>query len=390
MKNNIKILYIINGLSIGGSQKVMIENINALDFGFEPEIISLLPESSADSIFSIIRLNKKVPIHFVHYNFNYDYSLLGYIKQAFDLGKARGLELLKKLEEIKPDIIHFHTSIRELPIGRIYTKANPKTQLLFTSHARSLHSGTINELKKQILFCCFRKLLKNYHTISVSSQILNEMMRYSIYDNKKENIVIKNGIKVSEFTNISGSERTVLTALYLSRIAGLKGHDLLIKAWASLKDITEKKLLIVGPDELNGEMQKMCVALKCSDSVQFTGATAEPRKYLSEANIGVFPSYVEGLPLALLEKMATGLPVVVSNIPELTSLVRDGVNGIVFESGNYSDLADKIRYIWDNKDIRKKIGHEGRNFVFENFDSARNNDQLLNFYKKIIKYNVQE
>jgi len=70
----------------------------------------------------------------------------------------------------------------------------------------------------------------------------------------------------------------------------------------------------------------------------------------------VFPSYKEGLPLALLEKMRIGLPCVVSDIPELKSLVADGVDAMVYNSGNVKQLSNKIMELASDLSLRERIG----------------------------------
>ncbi|MFM8950930.1 MAG: glycosyltransferase, partial [Bacteroidota bacterium] len=64
----------------------------------------------------------------------------------------------------------------------------------------------------------------------------------------------------------------------------------------------------------------------------------------------------EGLPLALLEKMRIGLPCVVSDIPELTSIVSDGVDALVYHSGNIEELSNSIQRLANDLQLREKIG----------------------------------
>ena len=75
------------------------------------------------------------------------------------------------------------------------------------------------------------------------------------------------------------------------------------------------------------------------------------------------PSYREGLPLALLEKMRIGLPCVVSDIPELASVIQDGVNGLVYPCGDVGELSSNLKNILGDRQLRAKLGAEAARFV---------------------------
>ena len=145
---------------------------------------------------------------------------------------------------------------------------------------------------------------------------------------------------------------------------------------------------MVGPDELNGEMQRLAAKLVPDKSIVFTGPKNNITEILSTCDFAVFPSHKEGLPIALLEKMAMGLPVIVSSIPELTSVVKDNINGLVFECGNADDLAKKISLLLADSELREFLGHNARKTIAEKYGSE--NIALPNelLYEKIIRKSV--
>lgn len=383
----IRIAYVVSTLNIGGSEKVAIENINCLDEKyFQISLICLTPETEIkDSILNIIPLNKRIEIFYPRYSFNSDYSLKGYFLLAFRSGKPsnENSDVITLLEKIRPQLLHFHTSPRELWIGKRYEKTHA-AELVFTDHiARMKKDNKVSTVARLLLSVCYKKLLKKFNVISVSEVISNSMRKNKIYDNRKTNSVIKNGIAVEKFKPSEGSKNNTVI-IYVSRISQVKQHATLIKAWSLLKDIPNKHLLIVGPDELNGSIQNLAKALSCDDSVTFTGGTSKVYDYLCQSDIAVFPSSLEGLPIALLEKMACALPVVVSDIPELASVIRDGETGLIFKEGDEKDLAEKLIFLINNYDRRKQIGIKAREVVLNEFNSSLACSKLKEFYQNII------
>jgi glycosyltransferase involved in cell wall biosynthesis len=143
----------------------------------------------------------------------------------------------------------------------------------------------------------------------------------------------------------------------------------LIHAWSKLPSGIKKKLLLVGPDELNHEIHDLARKMVPDDSVVFLGEQLNIRELLAECDFAVLPSFKEGLPISLLEKMAMELPVVVSDIPELTSVIEDGVTGLIFKCGDADDLAAKLLVMIQDAALREKLGGNARSAVEERFGS---------------------
>lgn len=387
MGRKIKIAYIINSLTIGGSEKVLIESINNLDASqFEPHIISLSPFKKENSIFSIIPLKKDVEITYLDFLFNEDYSLPGYFKLT--LFKKEILKnaapVLAHLSLLSPGIIHFHTSPRELVIGQVYKNTNPAC-LVFTDH--SLRLDTYSGIKKYLLSLSFKRLYKGFNTISVSRRILKNLDNLNIIDASRKNTAIPNSIDLAKYHK-TGKSGNFLTVTYVSRISLGKGHKVLIDAWALLNDIKNIKLIIVGPDDLNGEMQAYAQKADCENNIEFTGAVKDPSVILAGTDIGVFPSFKEGLPLSLLEKMASAIPVIASDIPELRDIVEDNETGLLFKRGNCFELSDKLRLLLNDKALRIDLGNAARTFIEANYNAEKNKDRLASFYMEALGLQV--
>ena len=94
-------------------------------------------------------------------------------------------------------------------------------------------------------------------------------------------------------------------------------------------------------------------------------------KFLRLADIYTLPSYVEGLPISLLEAMALGIPSISTNVYAIPEAVKNGETGILIEPGDADALAGAIRKLKDDADQREKLGRRGRAWVLENFSEKK-------------------
>ena len=163
-------------------------------------------------------------------------------------------------------------------------------------------------------------------------------------------ITDKNGFGIS-------SKRITISTI------GLKGK---------IKKFTED---IIKPENKNLRNLKIALSLHSTDNE------------LRKSAIGVFPSHQEGMPLALLEMMATGLPVVASNIPEIATIITDGYDGLLFEVGNVDDLAEKLQRVLSDETLRKKLGENARKTVLEKYATPLSKS-YGEFYKNLVKTKI--
>ena len=376
------VVLVVNSLNLGGTEKILIQTCNSMNFqDYQITIICLSPYNKEQSIFNVIPLAKEINTQYFCYSFDTDYSLMGYLKLVFrkpshPLHKS----VVENIKLLKPDILHFHTSPRELVIARSFDE---KVKKVFTDHSLRIQPNEYGKLKTFALTTVLKYLYRPFHVITVSEDIKANLLRLKIANRKRKIIVVLNAIDTNYYRNADPDTIESLSVIYVSRLADGKGHKDLIKAWSLLKDIHPKKLWIVGPDSLHGEIQKFAHAYGCNGSVEFTGGVSDSRKWLMKANIAVFPSYREGLPLSLLEKMAMELPVIAYDIVELASLIQHEITGILNKKGDATALADNIRSLFKDKKFREELGKKARAYVIKNHHIGKSKKQIEEFYKEI-------
>jgi len=120
----------------------------------------------------------------------------------------------------------------------------------------------------------------------------------------------------------------------------------------------------IDPDD---ELTALERGLPVGSRVAYTGFVARPRPYYSLLDVKVLPSYNEGLPQALFEAMAVGVPVIASVIGGTPEMIRDGENGFLFDNGDTDTIANSIRTLLDDPSMRARFIEAGRRTAMEEF-----------------------
>jgi len=188
-------------------------------------------------------------------------------------------------------------------------------------------------------------------------------------------------------------------ALFVGRIEPLKGVDTLIKAMSIVKKnchsfICPHYLIIIGGDpegkteELSAEMerlQNLCKTLDLDEMVVFLGKRGQDTLpyYYSAAEVVVMPSHYESFGMVALEAMACGTPVIASRVGGLAHLIRDGETGFFVPAHDAEALAEKLRSIFVNHELRDQIGARAAEYA-QGFCWEKITRQVLDVYQGLI------
>jgi glycosyltransferase involved in cell wall biosynthesis len=214
--------------------------------------------------------------------------------------------------------------------------------------------------------------------ISPSSFLRNKMIEFGIDENKI--VHIPNFINSSEYTpNYSNSNYI----LYFGRLEKHKGLETFI---AAMKHVKASKLYLVGEGSYRNMLERYSKKNNMKNVV-FLGFVT--RKKLIElvrfSLFTVLPSeWYENCPMAVLESFAFGKPVIGANIGGIPDLIDDGSTGMLFDSGDVDDLAEKINYLLINKNLVVKMGRNARKMVEEKYNENIHYERLMGVYKKLL------
>jgi len=183
--------------------------------------------------------------------------------------------------------------------------------------------------------------------------------------------VIPNGIDLEEFETLSKEKSRAKLhikngkklIIYVGTLRPIKGIKYLIQSMKIVTKYDDKLLLLlVGDGEEKEKLKNLVDELNLSKNIKFVGRIIHERipEYLIASDIFVLPSLSEGFPLVSLEAMASGLPIVATNVRGLPEIVVDGENGYLVEPMNPQQIAEKILLLLKNDELRDKISRNNK------------------------------
>lgn len=162
--------------------------------------------------------------------------------------------------------------------------------------------------------------------------------------------------------------------IFVGRLAAVKGIAVLLRAFAGVQERhPDARLTLIGDGVERPALEALASTLGLAESVTFAGpkTQAEVAETLATADLFVLPSFAEGVPVVLMEAMASGLPVIATRIAGISELVEEGVAGRLVPPGSDAALAEAITALLDDPAARTAMGKAGRAQVEDAFDIAK-------------------
>lgn len=297
-------------------------------------------------------------------------------RSPFKFNNIKSFRLLRKLiTENDYKLVHCHTPVGGA-IARLASISARKRgmKVIYTAHGFHFYKGAPK--KNWILYYPIEKFLSKFTDVLIT---INEE-DYNLAISKKFNakrieLVNGVGINLNKFTpqtlEIKKSLREKYSysdedyiLIYVAELSYRKHQDLLINAVGKLvKYIPNIKLLLVGDGDLYDEYSKLIKLVGVEKNVELLGYRKDVPNLMELSDVAVSSSRQEGLPVNVMEAMATGLPLVVSNCRGNMDLVEDGVNGYVIELDDLKGFVNSIEKLYVNENLRKEFGDKSIELV---------------------------
>ena len=177
-------------------------------------------------------------------------------------------------------------------------------------------------------------------------------------------VTIPNGVDTNAFVPATRTLGRPFTMICVARLIERKGQHHLLQAFAQLRAASPEPmaLIFVGTGDAEPQLREMAANLQVADAVTFKGFV--PREHMPpvyhEADVFVLPSQHEGMSIALLEAMASGLPVVVTDTGGTAELVTQGANGEIVPWGDVPMLTTALQRLANDVEQRQRMGEESR------------------------------
>lgn len=361
MKN--KILFLIPNLKIAGAEKVVIDLADKLaESEYQIGIISL---SEDVPFFSRVRNKNTIKLY-----------TCGKSTFRFPWFSLKRLILFRKaIKQFKPNIVHSHLwSIHCIYLLLFFSKRK-KSKIYHTIHITDSHYTDDQFIYKFFRFVeiAIVKFL-NSKVISISEEVdmlCKKKLRF------KDVCKISNGINTDYYKPIKadnyvstrlGIPKDSFVILNIGRYHKQKGQIFLLKALHILiKNGCLNCYLVFAGKDIEQNLKTQVRALKLEEYVKFVGVFDNIPRLVAVADIGVFPSLYEGFGLACGEMMSCGLPTIISNIPPLVEMSRNGQGALITPVGQSDAIADAILNLKNNKILRRNLSITGRKIIQNDF-----------------------
>ena len=211
-------------------------------------------------------------------------------------------------------------------------------------------------------------------------------------DYKIDSIVIYNGIDISKY-KLNKAElkkrfklKDEKVIIYIGTLKKVKGVEYLIKSFKNInKKFQNTKLWIIGDGSERRNLEALTKKLNLQNKITFFGKKSNDKipKYAIASDILVLPSLSEGFPMAILEAMASGLPIVASNVTGVSEIIKDKINGFLVKPKNSKEIAEKVSIILKNKNLQSRFRKNNLKEV-KKYSWKKTGNQLEKVYKQIL------
>lgn len=373
--NHIKVLQLRSSGSMLGAENVIIEIANHSEqFGVKSIVgIPILAGDNVPEFAAQAEKNQLTVKLFPH-------------KSRLSLPLTK--DIRQYVDENNIDIIHCHGYQEDFYAWM----AKTKIPLVATNHLWK---------KTNIKLWMYAKLdaliLKKFnHTVAVSNPIYDELISVGLSKDKVS--MISNGINLNRFAatptreKIDGLKQSLSIPIenkvigMISSLTQEKGHIFMLEAFKrGLEQLNAPyTLLIVGDGDHRQALKKQVDELQLQQHVVFSGARRDIPELLSIMDIYVLSSLIEGLPMSLLEAMASGLPAISTDVGDINSVIRDGHTGFLVKARDINTLADKVVKLANSAKLQKEFSNRGQQIITEKFASLSMTKSYCDLYRQIL------
>jgi colanic acid/amylovoran biosynthesis glycosyltransferase len=211
----------------------------------------------------------------------------------------------------------------------------------------------------------------------------SQLMRFTPIDLWPKISIVRCGVFRDEFTRRPSPRGPARRILCVGRVCPSKGQAILLEAAALLRDRgLDFELLFLGGGEDLESLREKAVHMGLAGVVTFAGPVghAQVKEELSRADLFVLPSFAEGIPIALMEAMASGVPAISTFIAGLPELIEDGKSGFLTRPSDATHLAGTIESILRGREDLEPILARAADTVRERYDAARNVRELASIF----------
>lgn len=307
--------------------------------------------------------------------------------------KKDNLIAYKKIKKIIADegyqLIHVHTPVASF-ITRLACRNMNHVKVLYTAHGFHFFEGAPR--KNWVIYHSLEKIAARWTDglITMNDEDYQHAKKLKLRNPDSIYKVHGVGLDLYKFRPQTSETKRIIRKkyeypledfilIYVGELSFRKQQDLLIKAISRVnKDIPNVRLLLVGDGERLHEYKEIVISLGLENHVEFLGYRKDIHHLMTISDVAISTSRQEGLPVNIMEAMATGLPLIVTDCRGNRDLVRSGKNGFVVGIDDVEACANAIRKLYSSKELRLKFASQNRSLI-QNYSL----DHVINEMKEI-------
>jgi len=306
------------------------------------------------------------------------------------------LKLYRLLKKQKPDIVHTHTA-KAGTLGRLAAIFAGVPVKIHTFHGH-IFDGYFNRLKAKFFLVIERFLaLFSDRVIAVSDQIKSDITKKLRVTNEKKCVTIPLGLELEKFAEPHAEESgfrkkfnidddTVFVGL-VGRLVPIKNHKMLLSAAEKIKNMHQDVKIafaIIGDGETRDSLFDFVKSHRLGDIVFFAGWQEDLPPVYAGLDIVALTSLNEGTPVSIIEAMASGKPVIATDVGGVKDLITDGKTGLLVASSDVDDFADKLLALARDKEKQKILGENAKRSVIEKYSKRRLVNDVNALYEEVL------
>lgn len=299
------------------------------------------------------------------------------------------IRLKRLLKELNPDVVHSQVAF-SMPWQVLGILWSGSRRIIFTQQNEYQNwKPLFARLRIRLYFLLFFGFIDKYTCVS---QRVRDSLSVLSGKSSQKFVVIPNSVDTNNFfpdrlqREAQRQELKVDSSEFLAgmvaRFSLQKGHQYLIEALRILKEKNVRcKLLLVGGGELETEIRAMVKRYNLGDTVLFYGQARDVNHVLQALDCFILSSLWEGMPLALLEAMASGIPVIATDVAGTREVVHHLQNGILIPSRSAESIVAALLQLKESPELRENIVNQALTFVRERYSVEANMKAYLRLYE---------
>ena len=297
--------------------------------------------------------------------------------------------IFSKIKQLKPDLVHTHLFKSDFH-GRLAARLAGTPVVVSTLH--NCHNWAKNPILGNIYGANARLA---DHIIAVSDEVRDYAIQYSHIDPKKIT-TITNAIPLARFEHNRSAGALIRQEFnipldspvigIIARLTKQKDHDNFLHAAQKILQVApEAYFLIVGDGALSTSLKSLAVSLGIQNSTIFCGNRQDIPAVMAALDILVFSSRWEGLPVVLLEGLASSLPVVATHVGGVPGVIENGVTGLLVPPADSDALASSCISLVNDGALRERIGKAGYDHVQANYGMDGMVNKTISLYQSLLQ-----